>query len=448
MKAFNVRGNEIYINPVNGDFSLDEEELLTTLPYQVERHPPYSNNLYKSITFCLEVSDVCNLRCAYCFNPSKSGKRMERGTAIGALNNLFSAFPKAERYFIDVSGDGEPLLNLPLIDDLSEYAKRKSDEIDREVTVSLVTNGTLLSKEIANRLQKKGILFGVSLDGNRENHDRYRIDANGRGTYEAVLKNVQSIEHRQYIGCAVTITREPFPLLETIKELKKTFKTISIKPVRSMKLGLNKESLSYWEKEYEILEGELEKELAHGDTSTLFCLLNGDDYFGKFILRSFLNLKALSRCDSGCGRVAVSFDGEYYPCVAMIRGKGKLGGIAKGFDFSSAEAIYSNQCQRKACDGCAFVYSCGGECKVEFEAHGGNNPFMCAFKKKLILLAMLLEEKCRRGEQETYQSVFDFCIQKIQRSGENPALRKYRLKHPELTFTKAKKAFNMEYPEY
>ncbi len=448
MKSFDVRGSRIYIDERNGNFSIYEEEVLDGPAFDIEASLDYSHDLYKSVAFCLEISDACNLRCSYCFNADKSGRRMDEKTAIGCLERLFLEFPNAEKYSIDVSGDGEPLLNLELIDVVADYAKRKSNEIDREVTVSLVTNGTLLSEPISKHLQRKGVLFGVSLDGNKINHDRYRVDERGSGTFDLILKNVQTIKHREHVGCAVTIARDAFPLFETIRNLKKTFKTISVKPARSKEFGIDENSLASWAEEYEKLEAKLEEELSKGDASTLFCLLNGDDYFGKFVLRSFLNLKALSRCDAGVGRIAVSIDGEYFPCPAMIGGSHWIGSLAEGFNTEESRKLYLRQTERKNCASCPFVYHCGGECAVEFDANSGNNHWMCLFKQKLILLAMLLEERCRAFPNGIYQEIVDFCLRKLGRSEEKTALREFRNLHQELTFTEAKELFDKENPEY
>lgn len=361
-----------------------------------------------------------------------------------SLDLLFSEFPNAEKYFIDLSGAGEPLMNLSLIDAIAQYAKQKSDEIDREVTVTLVSNGTLLSKPVAEHLQKKSILFGVSIDGNKENHDTYRVYANGRGSFDDIVKNIKSIKHRQYVGCAITITKTVFSLLDVLKELSEIFMTLSVKPVRSGTLGLDEESCNAWLKEYEILEAYLEHGILNKDLSLIFKLLNGDDFFGKFILRSFLNIKALSRCDSGIGRIAVSTEGKFYPCPALIGSNLVLGDVESGFDSESAKKIYRSLIERKECEACPFRFACGGNCLAEDKKQ---NPVMCKFKKGLILLAMLLEEKTR-NYPEQYTRIIDFCLEKVSRTKENADLRRYRNDRPNISFTTAKQQFDQSRPMY
>lgn len=436
---FTVLGETIYIDSDNGNFSLNMQEVISHGLYNIRKSPVYSHNLYSSITFCLEISDVCNLSCSYCFNPNKSGRKMNFDTAKKTLDSLFEEFPYAQKYFADVSGAGEPLLSMNLIEQLSEYVEGKSDQIDKEVTLCLVSNGILLTTPVVEKLQKMNVLFGVSIDGSRESHNRYRKDKSGRDTYDFIIDQVKNISDRQYVGCAVTITDVVFDLNESITELKKIFKTISIKPVRSDKLGIKGTALTLWENEYEKLERRLESEIGHNDLSTLFCLLNGDDYFGKFIIRSFLDQKALLRCDCATGRVAVSVDGSFYPCPALINPEYQLGDDDAGFDSSSAENIYNYQIQRKECTLCPFRYMCGGECMA---LSLKPNYDTCEFKKHLILLSMILEEHCRYLFKDTYQKIYDFCLMKKRRQEENKEFREYRERHKDVSFTEAKKQYD------
>lgn len=93
-----------------------------------------------------------------------------------------------EKYFIDLSGRGEPLLELPLILKIKEYCVSKSNLIKKEILVSFVTNGTLLTSNIAKILQENQILFGVSIDGDRLTHNMNRFSETFRNSYEIILK--------------------------------------------------------------------------------------------------------------------------------------------------------------------------------------------------------------------------------------------------------------------
>lgn len=134
---------------------------------------------------------------------------------------------------------------------IAKYCQDKSDELNVEVLPTFVCNGTLLSPIVAEILQKSGILFGVSLDGDKETHDLYRKDKNGEGTYSEIIHNVLQIKNREYIGCTGTLTNRVFDLKSSVVSLSKIFKTICFKPVRGKEYGFTEESEKAWKEKYD-----------------------------------------------------------------------------------------------------------------------------------------------------------------------------------------------------
>lgn len=66
--------------------------------------PPYSEYNPTSVTFCINLSDACNLGCDYCFNPNKQNISVDIDAALTFLDTCFKTFPNKEKYFIDLSG--------------------------------------------------------------------------------------------------------------------------------------------------------------------------------------------------------------------------------------------------------------------------------------------------------------------------------------------------------
>ena len=124
----------------------------------------------------------------------------------------------------------------------------------------------MLTPKLAEDIQNHGILFGISLDGNKFAHDAYRIDTKGDPTYDLIINNVKGIKFRDYIGCAVTLTDKVFSIRDSLIELSELFKTISYKPVRDDINGLNENNIDEWISEYEELILFLEKTLNEGNT--------------------------------------------------------------------------------------------------------------------------------------------------------------------------------------
>ena len=171
-----ILNKEIFIDGKTCCFACSEAELnnYSSRSFDFDAFKPdYSKYNTTSVTFCINLSDACNLCCDYCFNPNKQSKSVLNEDALKFLDTCFKTFPNKEKYFVDLSGKGEPLLFLDKILKIKRYCENKSNELNREVLVQLVSNGTLLDSLTANILQKNGILFGVSLDGNEYIHDKY-----------------------------------------------------------------------------------------------------------------------------------------------------------------------------------------------------------------------------------------------------------------------------------
>lgn len=83
---------------------------------------------------------------------------------------------------------GEPLLEFELIKKSIEYAK----EIFRtkKIIFSLTTNAVLLTDAMMRFFRENDVLLTVSLDGPQNIHDKSRIFANGKGSFEIVYRNL------------------------------------------------------------------------------------------------------------------------------------------------------------------------------------------------------------------------------------------------------------------
>lgn len=357
--------------------------------------------------------------------------------AIGQLERLFSYFPDAEKYFIDLSGKGEPLLNIKTILAVAEYCKRKSDELRREVLPMLVCNGTLLSRQMVDVLQKHGILFGVSLDGIKEIHDRHRKSRDGNPTFDLIMENVKSIPNRDYVGCAATITNDVFDLTAAVFNLSYVFKTLSFRFARGADFGLSGPAAELWAVQYEKLANALLGEIKAGNLKQCLCLMNGDDYFGRFICRAVLNQRTINRCDGGISRFACDSDGKIYPCSASVCQPNLA--INEELPACSSREFLR---QAHACEICAFKRHCGGECRIEKERLGHPNPATCKLTIRIIQLAFALSLVIAEEAPDEHKKLVDFAKEKQMRYRADQELNRYLHANPSLSFSEAKIQFD------
>ncbi|NLI91602.1 MAG: putative heme d1 biosynthesis radical SAM protein NirJ1 [Peptococcaceae bacterium] len=149
---------------------------------------------------------TCNLHCVHCYMDSDSKKytgELSTGEAKKFIDDLADF-----RVPVLLFSGGEPLIR-PDFFELAEYAAAKG------IRPTLSTNGTLITREIAERIKQIGIGYvGISLDGLREINDRFR----GKdGAFQAAMEGIQNcVAAGQRVGLRFTINRHNYEELDSI----------------------------------------------------------------------------------------------------------------------------------------------------------------------------------------------------------------------------------------
>lgn len=405
-----INGNNIAVRREAYDKTVDWKPFLIENDLFVPIAPAesYDPSLIKTPVISLHVSSDCNMCCRYCFKKVRRDSDLTMDEVKRFIDLIADRFPDANRYIVDMAGSGEPLLNKKLVFETAAYCRRKSDELKREVLPMLVTNGLLLDSETVKALQEAGILFGVSIDGNAATHDKNRVDRAGKGTYKRIVGNVKKIAHREFVGAAVTVGAWNPDVLKTFKHLSKIFPTVSMKPVRAETHW--RETVDRLNAKYDKLADYILKNALRGKLGPLGNIINGDDYFGKFILRTFTNKKFVTRCDAGIGRFSLSTDRKIYSCPAACdREAFVLGSLQDGVDGQRVREHWELLSKRSECGDCSARFVCGGECMlVSYSSYNRKDrpdPDMCRFKKHLFRLAVIMKAILQSEASEVFQSV-------------------------------------------
>jgi uncharacterized protein len=135
-------------------------------------------------------TEACNFRCVYCYEEFKY-KRMEPWVVRGVKGLMARRAPGLTSLSVSWFG-GEPLLALDVIDEVMLHAQSlRSVNPSLRVTSDATTNGYLLTPSVLSRLLELGVTnYQISFDGPREWHDRKRVLAGGKGTYDRIWKNL------------------------------------------------------------------------------------------------------------------------------------------------------------------------------------------------------------------------------------------------------------------
>jgi uncharacterized protein len=139
-------------------------------------------------------TEHCNFRCTYCYEDFKLG-RMSPEVVRGVKRLLSKRLPSL--HTLDVSWfGGEPLLAMPVIEEVSEHILGLTGSSSHPVTyrATITTNGYRLDLPTIRRLVTLGVTESqVSLDGLAQTHDRTRRRSDGVGTFERIWSNLVSL---------------------------------------------------------------------------------------------------------------------------------------------------------------------------------------------------------------------------------------------------------------
>ena len=142
------------------------------------------------------ASGSCNMQCRYCFYTDETENRSIPSMGMMSLDTMKTLVDKALTF---ADGDcsfafqgGEPsLAGLPFFQALTDYVKNHPNPKKIRVHYSFQTNGYALNEEWAKWFVENEVLVGISLDGPKEIHDRYRVDHAGKGTFQKVMSTIQ-----------------------------------------------------------------------------------------------------------------------------------------------------------------------------------------------------------------------------------------------------------------
>lgn len=159
------------------------------------------------------IGPLCNLNCEYCFYLEKQALfkpdekyRMTDDVLRTFIANYITSQPTPVIEF--VWQGGEPtLLGIDFFKRVMELQKHFAGS--RTVTNALQTNGTLLNDEWCRFLKRNNFMVGISLDGPKAIHDRYRRDRKGAGSFDQVMRGLKLLQkHNVDYNILACVARE------------------------------------------------------------------------------------------------------------------------------------------------------------------------------------------------------------------------------------------------
>jgi uncharacterized protein len=170
---------------------------------------------------------ICNLDCRYCFYLEK--ERLYPGSSGWAMRDeVLETFVRDYIAAQDVSvvtfawQGGEPtLLGLDFFRRAVELQARYAG--GKRIDNALQTNGILIDDAWAAFFAEQAFLVGLSIDGPRELHDRYRVDRGGAPTFDRVMRGIDALKRQGAAFNTLTVVhrenaRAPLDVYRFLKE--------------------------------------------------------------------------------------------------------------------------------------------------------------------------------------------------------------------------------------
>ncbi|MGF0015907.1 thioether cross-link-forming SCIFF peptide maturase [Mitsuokella jalaludinii] len=376
--------------------------------------------LIKSI--CLMVAQDCNLRCKYCFGDGGSygQERAVMTPEVGkrAIDFLIESCGPRKHCEVDFFG-GEPLMNMKTVKAVTEYARQREKETGKKFKLTMTTNGMLLNDENIKWLNDNDFSLVLSLDGRKEVNDAMRPDAGGYGTYDRIVKNFKKcIASRKggdwdyrgvYTYLRGTYTHNNMDFTKDVLSMvDEGFNILSVEPVvmKDSPLGFTEEDLPRIREEYDRLTEAYMKRHREGRGFWFF-------HFNMDLSNGPCVAKRLSGCGAGHEYVAVSENGDLYPCHQFVGREGyKLGDIYEGITNTELPQYFreSHVLNKEKCRDCWARFFCSGGCHANADLFHGDirKPYEvgCEIQKKrlecaILVQALLALEKMEKEEQTT-----------------------------------------------
>lgn len=360
------------------------------------------------------IGPICNIDCKYCFYLEKENLYPEkRGKSNWSMNDdTLESFIKQKIESTDIQEEsfawqgGEPtLLGVDYFKKVVELQKKYSN--GKKINNALQTNGILLDDEWCKFFADNNFLIGLSIDGPRELHDKYRVDKGGKPTFDKVMRGIHFLKKHSVSYNTLTVVQKdnsqhPLDVYNFLKEAGSGY--IQFIPIVERISEEKPDGLSL------VLPGKSNAVVSNWSVEPVqfgnFLIEIFDHWVrndvGKYFVQMFdVSLEAWagfnpSLCifSETCGNaLAIEHNGDLYSCDHYVYPENKLGNIMEVPLLSMVDSTQQDKFGAdkrdtlpEYCKKCEVRFACNGECpKNRFlttpEGEYGLN-YLCAGYKK------------------------------------------------------------------
>ncbi|MEF2692604.1 MAG: thioether cross-link-forming SCIFF peptide maturase [Eubacteriales bacterium] len=320
---------------------------------------------------CLHVAHDCNLRCKYCFASTgdfgQGRKIMPPEIAKKAIDFVIARSGVRHNIEVDFFG-GEPLMAWDTVTQTVDYARSLEEKYNKKFRFTITTNGLLLDEDKRKYINENMDNCVLSLDGRREVNDEFRKTVAGTGSYDTIVPKFKALVDERdpnldYYARG-TFTSHNLDFAEDVLSIADAgFDRLSVEPVAAdpgCGYDLTEDDLPKIEAEYDRLTDIMLERKKEGKPFTFFHFMVDLDQ-GPCVV------KRLRGCGAGYEYVAVTPDGDIYPCHQFVgKDEFKQGSVLdQSFNMDIAQKFAGmNIYSRPKCQKCWAKFYCSGGCSA------------------------------------------------------------------------------------
>ena len=186
------------------------DRLLSKNAFAIATHPLYQQlrSTAASIphpahcyTMAKPSGSVCNLDCTYCFYLEKEKLypdrqthwRMNDATLVRYIEQQIDAQQGQEVVFSWQGGE-PTLLGIAFYERAFAIQQAYVQGKNKHIVNTFQTNGIKINDEWARLFAQHQVLVGISIDGPRALHDRYRVKRNGLPSFDLVIAGIEALK--------------------------------------------------------------------------------------------------------------------------------------------------------------------------------------------------------------------------------------------------------------
>lgn len=309
------------------------------------------------------ISPVCNLRCIYCFPNAKEVSKVMSFLNMDEIKIIIKALVKAKVFSVVITG-GEPLLYPKIWEVISMLHQNN-------ISVGIVTNGTIINEDILNKIKTNYNYLGISVSLDSVVPKINEITRGKNTTHKTIetIKLLQTVT--SILSVSITLTQyNYYSLVETISYLKRMgIKHINIADLKPFGEKKDYEKYKLNNSQTENLKEYLLK-LVNDNRDIL---INLEENLMFEMMKKNDSMKIM-QCPAGETVGYIDFEGILYPCTQLsMLGLGKIENENSILDlWKSSKNIkklrnLKNQSINliEYCDSCDRTKFCDGGCRGE-----------------------------------------------------------------------------------